>query len=134
MSLQSMSDLGISRLLLREGRKGAIAEGILKAVEAGLNCPQTDLPRPDRSRENLNINPALADLLRVLLKSKPESAGVAAKLIAPSADLDVIAAGGRDVPALTGWRLEVFGEDALRLCEGKIALTAKGETVRVVEI
>ena len=131
---RSMSDLGKSRLLLREGRKGAIAEGILKAVEAGLNCPQTDLPRPDRSRENLNINPALADLLRVLLKSKTESAGVAAKLIAPSADLDVIAAGGRDVPALTGWRLEVFGEDALRLCEGKIALTAKGETVRVVEI
>ncbi len=128
------SDLGGSRLLLREARKGAIADGILAAVKRGVNCPQDQLPKVDNSRDKLKVNPALADLLRVLLKSKTESAGVAAKLIASSADLDQIAAGERDVPAMSGWRFEVFGEDALKLCEGKIALAAKGQAVDVVAL
>ena len=127
-------ELGRARLLLREARKGEIADGILKAVAAGVNCPAADMPQPDRSRDKLQVNPALADLLRVLLKAKTESAGVAAKLIAPAADLDAIAGGMRDVPALKGWRREVFGDDALRLCEGKIALTAVGSDVKVVEL
>lgn len=128
------ADLGGSRLLLREARKGAISDGILEAVGRGIDCPPADMPKPDRSREKMQVNPALADLLRVLLKAKTESSGVAAKLIAPSADLDAIAAGERDVPALSGWRFEVFGEDALRLCDGKIGLAAKGQSVRVVEL
>lgn len=128
------SDLGKLRLLLREARRGPIAEGIVAAIEKGVNCPAEKLPKPDRSREKLQVNPALADLLRVLLKSKTESSGVAAKLIASSADLDAIAAGQRDLPALTGWRREVFGEDALRLCEGKIALAAKGQMVRTIDL
>ncbi|MEO1732458.1 MAG: HRDC domain-containing protein, partial [Pseudomonadota bacterium] len=131
---KSASDLSQTRLLLREARKGAIADGILAAVSAGLACKPEDMPQPDRSREKLQVNPALADLLRVLLKAKTESAGVAAKLIAPSADLDAIAAGDRDVPALSGWRLEVFGADALRLCDGQIALAARGHSVQIVSI
>ncbi len=131
---KSPSDLGGSRLLLREARKGAIAEGILAAVKRGVNCPPEDMPKPDNSREKLKVNPALADLLRVLLKSKTESSGVAAKLIATSSDLDLIAAGEREVPAMSGWRYEVFGQDALRLCEGKIALAAKGQSVNVVSL
>ncbi len=131
---RNSGDLGASRLLLREARRGAIAEGILEAVARGVACPPEQMPKPDRRREKLQVNPALADLLRVLLKSKTESASVAAKLIASSADLDAIAAGLRDVPALSGWRREVFGNDALRLCDGEIALTAKGQTVRVVEL
>lgn len=128
------SDLGGSRLLLREARRGVIADGILEAVDNGINCPPDKMPKPDRRREKLQVNPALADLLRVLLKSKTESSGVAAKLIAPSSDLDAIAAGLRDVPALSGWRHEVFGADALRLCEGEIGLAAKGQNVVVVEL
>ncbi|MCJ8335335.1 MAG: ribonuclease D [Epibacterium sp.] len=132
---KTASDLGGSRLLLREARKGAIAEGILKAVAKGVNCPADELPKPPKLRgDNPQVNPALADLLRVLLKAKTETAGVAAKLIAPSADLDAIASGERDVPALRGWRLEVFGQDALRLCDGEIALAAKGSQVKVVEL
>ncbi|NNK17319.1 MAG: ribonuclease D [Sulfitobacter sp.] len=127
-------ELSRARLLLREARKGEIAEGILKAIAAGQACKPDDLPKPDRSRDKLQVNPALADLLRVLLKAKTEQAGVAAKLIAPAADLDGIAAGLRDVPALKGWRREVFGNDALRLCEGEIALTARGNDVEVVEV
>ncbi|GAW35668.1 ribonuclease D [Roseovarius sp. A-2] len=131
---QSVQDLGRSRLLLREARKGEIAEGILAAVRAGLECPQENLPVPDKSADRQQVNPALADLLRVLLKAKSETYGVAAKLIASAADLDAMAGGTRDVAALRGWRRDVFGHDALRLCEGEIALAVKGSAVEPVEI
>ncbi|EGJ20428.1 ribonuclease D [Cereibacter sphaeroides WS8N] len=127
-------ELGRSRLLLREGRRGDIAEGILAAVKAGMEVKNEDLPKPDLSREQLQVNPALADLLRVLLKAKSESLGVAARLIASASELDAIAAGERDLPSLKGWRLEAFGADALRLCRGEIALSAKGNDVRVVKL
>lgn len=128
------NDLGRSRLLLRDARRGDIADGILKAVKTGLNCPDADLPQVDRKNERLQVNPALADLLRVLLKAKTASAGVASKLVAPTSDLDAIAAGERDVTALTGWRYEIFGEDALKLCNGEIALAAKGNDVVLVPV
>ncbi len=131
---KSFEELGRSRLLLREARRGDIAEGILAAVSAGVACPSDRMPSPDRSRDKLQVNPALADLLRVLLKAKTESAGVAAKLIAPTSDLDAISAGVRDVPALKGWRREVFGEDALRLCDGKVALAATDGNVRIISL
>ncbi|MEM6566679.1 MAG: ribonuclease D [Pseudomonadota bacterium] len=131
---KTLEDLGRSRLLLREARRGDIAEGILQAVARGVACPADEMPKADRTRDKLQVNPALADLLRVLLKAKTESVGVAAKLIASAADLDAIAAGLRDVPALHGWRREVFGDDALRLCEGKIALAAQGAQVNIVEL
>lgn len=129
-----MKDLGRSRLLLREARKGEIADGILAAVKAGVNCPADKMPKVDDTNDKLKVNPALADLLRVLLKAKTAESDVAQKLIASANELDAIAAGQRDVAALRGWRKEVFGNDALRLCEGEIALTAKGEKVRIIEL
>jgi ribonuclease D len=128
------ADLGRSRLLLREGRRGDIADGILAAVKTALETPADKLPKPERERDQLQVNPALADLLRVLLKAKSESLGVAAKLIASAADLDAIAAGERDLPTLHGWRFEAFGDDALRLCKGEIALTAAGNEVKVIRL
>ena len=100
----SAEELGRSRLLLREGRKPEIADGILAAIKAGMEMKPEDMPKPDLSREQLQVNPALADLLRVLLKAKSEQLGVASKLIASAADLDAIAAGERKVEALQGWR------------------------------
>ena len=131
---KNASELNRARLVLREARKGDVAEGIFKAVEAGVNCPPDKMPKVDKSRDKLNVNPALADLLRVLLKAKTESSGVAPRLIASAADLDAISAGERDVPSLRGWRSEVFGEDALRLCDGKIALSAQGSSIKIVEL
>ncbi len=128
-------DLSRSRLLLREARRGDIAEGILAAVAAGLNTPPEDMPKlASNGRDKLNVNPALADLLRVLLKARCEETGVAQKLIASAADLDLLAAGKREVRALSGWRAEVFGDYALKLCEGKLALTAKGQKIRLIEL
>ena len=130
----NLEELGRSRLLLREGRRADVAEGILAAVKAGMETKPEDFPKPDLSREQLQVNTALADLLRVLLKAKSEETGVAPKLIAAASELDALSAGVRDLPLLNGWRKEVFGNDALRLCKGEIALSAIGGAVRVVQI
>ncbi|WP_120501532.1 ribonuclease D [Roseovarius sp. EL26] len=127
-------DLSRARLLLREARRGEIGDGILAAVAAGKNCPTDQLPKVDDSRDKLQVNPALADLLRVLLKAKTENYGVASKLIANASELDAIAAGIRDLPALKGWRNDVFGTDAIRLCNGEIALAAKKSAIKIVEL
>lgn len=129
---QSEADLGKSRLLLRDARKGDIANGILAAVKAGTEA--RDLPRPAAEEPGRAGNGALSELLRVLLKAKAEAADVAPKLIASSSDLDAIASGVRDVPALSGWRAEVFGDDALRLANGEIALSARQGSVKIVPV
>ena len=102
----------------------------MAAVKAGLEA--RDLPTAKAEEPGKPGNAALSDLLRVLLKAKADAAGVAPKLIASAAELDAIAQGERDLPALKGWRAEVFGKDALRLACGEIALSAKSGTVRVV--
>jgi ribonuclease D len=129
---QTMEDLGRSRLLMREGRKQEIAEGIMGAIKTGMEVRPEDLPKAEHDHNQMQVNPALADLLRVLLKAKSETLGVAPRLIASSADLDAMAAGQRDVEPMKGWRREAFGDDALRLCRGEVALAAKGNEVRVV--
>jgi ribonuclease D len=131
---QDMNDLSKSRLLLREARKGEIADGILTAIKTGMDCPKEDLPEVEAVREKVSGNEGLADLLRVLLKAKAEEAGVAQKLIATTSDLDDIAAGDMDCHALHGWRRDVFGADALKLLAGRIALSANGSSVKLIEI
>jgi len=81
------------------------------------------------------INGAVVELLKVLLKARSEDAGVASKLIATMADLEKIAGDDEaDTPALQGWRREAFGEDALKLKRGEIALVLDGGRVRAVEV
>src|SRR5690606_16283030 len=112
--------------------RGEIANGILAAVKVGVETQ--DLPKPAPEEPGRPGNAALADLLRVLLKAKADAAGVAPRLIASAADLDAIASGARNLPALSGWRAEVFGQDALRLAAGEIALSAQGGAVKVVAV
>ncbi|MBZ8119060.1 ribonuclease D [Roseovarius sp. LXJ103] len=131
---KNLQDLGASRLLLREARKGEIADGILAAVAAGVAVRPEDFPKVDGTRDKLQVNPAVADLLRVLLKGVAEREGVASKLIATASDLDAIAGGLRDVDALSGWRREVFGDEALRLCEGRIALRVNGAHIETIAV
>ena len=126
------ADLGKSRLLLREARKGEIAQAIMAAIRKAADAKPPAAEAP--GQPGLPGNPALSDLLRVLLKAKSDATGVAPRLIASAGDLDQIAAGMRDLPALQGWRAEVFGQDALRLCAGEVALSAKGGQVRVVPV
>ena len=131
----SYEDLGKSRLLLREARRGDLADGILAAVAVAEAVPADAAPRPADLPDRPPGSEALADLLRVLLKARADAEGVAQRLIASSADLDALAAGDApEVPALHGWRHEVFGRDALRLKRGEIALSAAGSTVKVVPL
>ena len=131
---KNFDDLSKSRLLLREARKGELASGLLNAIEEGINKPDSELPEKIDKSNKMIVNSALADLLRVLLKSCSESTGVASKLIASASDLDSLAAGDRNSAALQGWRLEVFGKSALDLCNGKIGLSVEGTRVTTFEL
>ncbi len=132
---RNLEDLGKSRLLLREARRGEIAEGILASIARAETVGPADLPDLREAPARKPGTEALADLLRVLLKARADATGVAQKLIANAAELDAIAAeDAPDVPALSGWRFEVFGRDALRLKRGEIALSARGSAVEVVPL
>ncbi len=128
-------DLGKSRLLLREARRGEIADGILAAIATAETLGPDAIPQVAEPPARRAGAEALADLLRVLLKARAEAEGVAQRLIASSADLDALASEPEPaIPALSGWRREVFGNDALRLKRGEIALSARGGSVEVVPL
>ena len=131
---KNLDELSRSRLLLREARQGEIASGLLTAIKKGLEIPDSELPEKQLKPDKGNVNSALADLLRVLLKACSENAGVASKLIASAGDLDALAAGDRNIVALNGWRFEVFGKSALELCDGKIGLSVAGSKVKIFQL
>ena len=131
---KSFDELSRSRLLLRDARKGKIASGILDSVKAAQVSNFDEVSKEVKLAKNLNGNSALSEMLRVLLKAKAEELGVAAKLIAVSADLDSLASGERTVPALLGWRHKVFGKDALDLCDGKVGLFLEGKNIKTFKI
>jgi ribonuclease D len=127
-------ELARTRSVSRSGIAGWMKDGILAAVAVAKAIPEADLPHlPERRDLPRGLGPVV-DLLKVLLKMKSEAEDVASRLIASSDDLDAIAADdAATVPALSGWRFEVFGEDALRLKRGELALAVKGREVRLVE-
>jgi len=107
-------------------------EQIIEAVKRGLERDHKTLPRLDRFRPATN-GAATVELLKVLLRMTAERHSVAAKVIATVDDLDRIAADDdADVPAMKGWRREMFGEKALALKHGRLALAVdKGKVVTV---
>ena len=131
---KSFDDLSRSRLLLRDARKGKIAKGILDSIKAAEDLKFERVNYVNKVPKSLNGNSALSDMLRVLLKAKAEELGVAAKLIANSSDLDSIASGERTVPALSGWRHQVFGREALELCDGKVGLVLQGKNIKTIKV
>lgn len=108
---------------------------LLDAVKRAMNLPEDELPhRKKKPRLPAGIDPVI-ELLRVLLKLKCEEHMVAPKLLASAADLELIAAfDDADVPAMKGWRREIFGEDALALKHGKLGLVIEKNKIRVKEI
>jgi ribonuclease D len=108
-------------------------EAIIEAVTRGLERDPKMLPRPARVQVTANGG-AVVELLKVLLRMISESHHVAAKVIATVGDLERIAADDNaDVPALSGWRRDLFGEKALALKHGKLALAIEKGRVTVVE-
>jgi len=123
---------GISKGLA-DSRQGV---SLMAALARGNEIPPDKAPLPIVKMQRASGQGPLVDLLKVLLKHKCEVNHVAQKLIASSSDLEDIAAdaGDADVRALHGWRREVFGEDALRLACGDVALTATGGRIRLIDI
>jgi ribonuclease D len=110
------------------------ATGMLEAVSKGLSTPDEKCPRVPRTPDKpAGLGPVI-DLLKVLLKARCEANDVAHKLIATVDDLEQIAINDQaDVRALTGWRKELFGDDAIRLKHGHLAL-ALSEDSKTVEV
>jgi ribonuclease D len=102
---KSLRTLEIAAAAAR-GAQGRDRRGAGGGGQRGLDTPQSDWPRLPKGRDRSALNPALADLLRVLLKAKSEEAGVASKLIASASDLDDIASGSATAsgPAAGGGR------------------------------
>jgi ribonuclease D len=122
---------GVSRGFA-EGRMGA---SLLAAISEAKALPEDALPVVHRQRDAARPSPALVALLRVLLAAKCEQHHVAARLVADSSDLDRLAGEDvPDIPALHGWRHEIFGADAQALKTGTVALGVEGRRVKLMPV
>ncbi len=125
---------GAARTIPRGFERSSVARAILAAVESAFAIPENELPRVPRPRPAPEHASAAAELLKVLLKMVAEEHGVAARIIAGGEDLERIAADDdADVPALRGWRRQLFGEQALALKHGKLALALSKKGVVAVD-
>jgi ribonuclease D len=115
--------------------EGRIGTSLLAAIAEAKAAPEEALPQAPPAREGARPSPALVSLLKVLLVAKSEQHHVAARLVANSEDIDRLASEeAPDIPALHGWRREVFGEDASALKQGRIALGVEGKRIRLIPV
>ena len=122
---------GISRGFA-EGRSGT---GLVAALQEAAALPESELPDAPRSKDGPRASPALVSLLKVLLAAKCEEHNVAPKLLASSDDLDRLATEAEpDIPALQGWRRDMFGADALALKAGAITLGVDGKRIKLLRV
>lgn len=129
------ADLERMRGLSKGFAEGKMGTGLLAAIAEKLASPRETWPVLEREPELPRGIGPLVELLKVLLKMKCDDHDVAQKLVASSADLDRIAADDQaEIPALQGWRREIFGNDALRLKRGELALAAEGSRIKIVQL
>jgi ribonuclease D len=128
---RTADDLMRIRGMVRSFTEGYAGGQLLKVIEAARRLPQDALPLPP-DKHSPRPSPALVALLKVLLATKSELHDVAQKLIASADDIDRLASEENpDIPPLHGWRLEVFGHDALALKAGKLLLGVAGRHVKL---
>ncbi|MEI6559811.1 MAG: ribonuclease D [Rhodospirillaceae bacterium] len=131
----SIDDLARVRGLGRGFAEGRLGGDLLAAVMRGLAVPDHACPQEETAQDAPAGVVPVIDLLRVLLKMKSEDHHVAAKLIASASDLEAIAVDDEaNVPALSGWRLDLFGKDALALKHGSLALAISGNRLKLVSL
>lgn len=124
---------------LRAVPKGFIrsrnADGLLQTVEAALAKPDDYAPPPPARKHNPQTPAGAPEMLKVLLKAVSDEFDVVPRLIANAADIERIARGetDKDIPALSGWRYDVFGKKARSLLTGKLALSFEEGQVRLFE-
>lgn len=128
--------LGRLRTIPKGWERSASGTAIIEAVNAALALPKADMPHPPKHSHVPEGTAAAVELLKVLLKLISDKQGVAAKVIANTDDLEKIASEGENanVAALSGWRKELFGDTALKLIEGGVALRFVNKKVEAVEL
>jgi ribonuclease D len=130
---RTQEDLGSLRTLHNGFARSMRGRAVLEAVARGLERDPKTIPPIERGEPMPPEAQAVVDLLRVLLKARAGSHGVAPKLIATSDELEEIArSDDTDVPVLRGWRKKLFGDDALALKRGELALAIKDGEVTVL--
>ncbi len=124
------------RTIPKGWERSSSGTAIVESVNAALALPKEEMPKAPRQSHAPEGSGAAVELLKVLLKLTADKHGVAAKVIANSDDLDKIASEGEEatVAALTGWRRELFGDVALKLINGDVALRFAGKKVEAVEV
>ncbi|MFP6690781.1 MAG: ribonuclease D [Alphaproteobacteria bacterium] len=128
----SVEELARVRAISQKLAEGDMGRAILKTVEYALSLDKKSYPsQPKQFEKPLGMAP-LMDLLKVLLKMRCEQSGVAQKLVATVGDLERFAAGDETSPLLNGWRGELFGELALALKGGRVALTVSNGQIQVI--
>ena len=131
---REIEQLARTRSLGKGTAEGKLGREILDAVAQGLADPNPPPAIAQKPQSPPGLGP-LIELLRVLLKQRCEDFEVAQKLVASADDLEAIATDdSAEVPALHGWRREVFGNDALALKHGKLALTAGRNRIELVPL
>lgn len=127
--------LGRLRTTPKGWERSQTAASLLEAVNFALDLPKEQLPRLPRQNNAPEGSSAATELLKVLLRIVSEQNSVATKMLASSDDLDRIAAEAEeaDVPAMHGWRRKVFGDVALKLIRGEIALKFEKRKIRIFE-
>jgi ribonuclease D len=132
---KTIDALARTRSLGKGVAEGKLGSEILEAIRRGLaGSTAQDPPMPTRADPPPGAGPLL-ELLRVLLKYRCEEHQVAQKLLASAEDLEAIAADDEaPVRALSGWRREIFGRDAVALKHGRLALTVRRNRITLVEL
>jgi ribonuclease D len=131
---RTVEALGNLRAFPRGMERSRAGGEILAAIERGLERDPKTVPKIERERRNGANVGATVELLKVLLRQVSEQSGVAGKLIATVDDLEAIASNDNaDAPALSGWRRKLFGERALELKHGRLALTVENGKVVTLE-
>jgi len=133
MKPTTQAELATARTMPHGFERSRTAAGILEAIAAGRAMPRNSLPDIEKPTRRAPPPPDVVELLKVLLKRQSEACGAAARLIATAQDLEDIAHGDKKVPALEGWRREVFGEMAERLLAGEVALRLKNGAIDLIE-
>ncbi len=111
------------------------AKGILEAIKTGNALPKDKLPSLKHNERKTPPPADVIDLLRVLLKHTCEHYQVAPKLIASASDLEALARSDKaPIPAMSGWRFEIFGEKALQLKRGEISLKLQNGKLEVTSV
>jgi ribonuclease D len=132
---RDVESLGRLRSIPKGFERSSVGRAIVATVESVFEMPEGALPRVPRPRPAPEHSSAAAELLKVLLKMVAEEQGVAARIIASTEDLEKIAADDRaDVPALKGWRRQLFGEQALALKHGDLALSMSRRGVVAIAV